>query len=185
MARDALVGLALAVCLQASACCQNAARRTQMGVKTSDSGFATALEIEVPIDDAEAGEKALLESFDLLLEATTEAGFTPVGTGRITMRISFEVRPEGRVPFLLQVPIVEQLTEEDWEADESFDIVRIEPEKVAYTYHKGPYEEMEITIMRLGQWTIANEHELSGYPTIIVYSTTPETEVAEVHIPVK
>ena len=185
MARNALVALALAVCLQAAVCCQDVARRTQMGVKTSDSGFATVLEIEVPIDDDEAGEKALLEAFDLLLEATKEAGFTPVGTGRITMRISFEVRPEGRVPFLLQVPIAEQPTEADREADESFDIVSIEPEKVAYTYHKGPYDEMEITLMRLVQWTIANEHDLNGHPTVIVYSTTPATEVAEVQIPVK
>ena len=164
---------------------QEATRELQMGTKTSDSGFAAALEVEVPITDPQGAEKTLLESFDLLQEAVVQAGFTPLGTAQVVLQISFDTRPQGAVPCQLLLPIIEQPSEDDLNNEGDFAVVPVEAGKVAYTYHKGSFRELEVTFMRLFQYAVANDLEPAGYPRVIVYTPGDEAGVAEVQLPVK
>jgi hypothetical protein len=161
-------------------------RSVQTGVKTSDSGYATALQVQVPAGEDEEGQRIVREGFELLRDATVAAGFTPVGKARIVVQVGMEGPPQGTLPFLLQLPIIEQPTAEDLKAEHDLQLLPLKADKVAYTYHKGPVAEVPRTFMRLAQWTIGQGLDMVGQPTMILYDISGKVpEVIEVQIPVK
>jgi hypothetical protein len=161
-------------------------RPVQTGVKTSDSGYATARQVLVPAGEDEEGQRIVREGFELLRDATVAAGFTPVGKARIVVQVGMEGPPQGTLPFLLELFIIDQPTPDDLKAEHDFQLLPVKAEKVAYTFHKGPVAEVERTFMRLVQWTIGQGLDMAGQPTMILYDISGKVpEVIEAQIPVK
>jgi len=182
-----IVSSAVLVVLAGTAAWSQAAQREmQTGVKTADTGYVTSLPVEVSLADAEQAERSVLEGFQLLRDATAAAGFTPLGKARVVAQISMQAPPQGNVSFLLQLFVIEQPTDEDLKATHDFDLLPVEAEKVAYTFHKGPVRQAQLTFMRLAQWTMANNLDFGGYPYMILHDTSGKApEVIEVQLPVK
>jgi len=162
------------------------AREPQTGVKTTEPGYVTSLEVDVPVNDPDQAGRVVGESFELLWDATAAAGFTPTGKARAIGQVSMDGRPGDTVRFALQLYIMEQPTAEDLNAEFDFQLLPAPAEKVAYTYHKGPLGEADQTLMRLWQWTIGQDLDVAGYPYMVVYGDTAQApEVIEVQLPVK
>ena len=161
-------------------------RTLQTGTKTSEPGYVTSLEADVPVADMEAAGQVVLERLTLLREATIAAGFTPTGKLRAVLQVSMEAPPQATVPFLVQLYIAEQPTDADLKAEWGFGLLRAEPEKVAYTYHKGSMEGAQLTFMRLWQWTMAQGLDVAGYPYMVLYGAGDKPpDLLEIQLPVK
>jgi hypothetical protein len=161
-------------------------RPLQTGTKTTEPGFVTSTELDVPTGDMEQGQRAMADGLALLREATQAAGFTLTGKARAVVQFSMQGPPGDTVPFLLQLFIAEQPTDEDLKAEFDFQLLPVKAEKVAYTYHKGPLAEVQRTFMRLWQWSMAQGLDVAGYPCMVVQGISEKApDVIEVQLPVK
>ena len=60
------------------------------------------------------------------------------------------------------------------------------PQKVAYTFHKGPMDESQGTTMGLINWVMEQELQPTGGPEFVMnLSEGEEPNVAEIRLPVK
>ncbi|MGQ9733170.1 MAG: hypothetical protein ACUVX8_18085 [Candidatus Zipacnadales bacterium] len=162
-------------------------REMQIGTKTSDPGYVASLKVNVPIKDRAAAEQLIRDSFQLLMEATKADGWTASGKARVVFEVSMENPPGEIIPFHLQLFIIEEPTKEELEAARDYELLRLEAEKVAYTFHKGAVEQLQITLMKLAQWMIGQGLDMEGYPCAIIHDLSSQNapQVFEVQIPTK
>jgi hypothetical protein len=133
-----------------------------------------------------AGERMVAEGLRSLRDATKAAGFTLTGKARAIVKFSMAGPPGDTVPFVLQLFIAEQPTDEELKAERDFQLLPVKAEEVAYTFHKGPLAEAQQTFMRLWQWTMAQGLDISGYPYMVVQGVSDQApDVIEVQLPVK
>jgi effector-binding domain-containing protein len=63
-----------------------------------------------------------------------------------------------------------------------------QPQLVAYTYHKGPYDSLGAAFDRLASWIYENGYQIAGPSVTICYNdprgTKPEDLISEVQFPV-
>lgn len=181
------VGLALIFAVVASSgLSQTGERQFRTGVKSSEPGYVTSLEVDVPVADADAAERLVSETYNLLREATLRAGFTPTGKARAVAKISTEGPLGATIRIALQLFVVEQPTDEDLKGGFDFELLHVDAEKVAYSFHKGSIRSAQATFMRLWQWTVAQGLDVNGYPCMVVYGLSDKApDVFEVQLPVK
>jgi effector-binding domain-containing protein len=163
-------------------------REIQTGVKTTGEGWAVMTQVTVSIDDFSAAGKTFGDAFDKLWTGALAVALTPLGPGHMVMtNIPAAPPAEGELTLEVQLPIIEQPTDEDLDAVGDLFIVPIEATKVAYTYHKGPVEQLQGSFMRLLGWVMANGHQLAGAPRIIAYamSDDPSLQTAELQVPIE
>ncbi len=189
-----IVALAMLV-TSAVASAQAPERAIQTGVKTTDAGWATMAQVTVSLDDLPAASKIMYEAFTKLWTEALAAGLTPLGPAHVVL-LSMLTAPlaGGEFSFEVQLPFIEQPTEEDLDGAGGLLIVPIEATKVAYTYHKGSTEDPQAaftalsdSFVRLYQWLMANGHEPAGPPHIIAYGTdeTGGFQAAELQVPIE
>lgn len=162
-------------------------REIQTGVKTTGDGWALMTQVTVPIDDFGAAGKIFEDALGKLHAGAQARGLTPLGPGRIVMLSMPAAPPEdGALSLEVQVPFIEQPTDEDLDVAGDLVIVPIEAAKVAYTYHRGPLEQLQGSFMRLFGWVIANGHQPAGGPRIIAYAVSddPSLQTAELQVPI-
>ncbi|MBM3500721.1 MAG: hypothetical protein FJX74_18845 [Armatimonadetes bacterium] len=160
-------------------------RAVQTGIKTTEPGYVTSLETDVPVGNMQAGQQLVKERLELLGEATRAAGFTPTGKVRAVVQVSMEAGPQETVPFLLQLYIAEQPSDADLKAQWDFELAPVTAEKVAHTYHKGSLEGAQVTFMRLWQWTMAKGLDVAGYPYMVLHGLPDQPpQLIEVQLPV-
>jgi len=161
-------------------------RAVQMGTKTSYAGYAVATELVMPIDDQAKAGKTFEKAFDDLASMAEAEGFTLLGQAQIVMQ-SLTPPADGRMPLQLQLVIIEQPTEEDLKAEPGFKIVKLQGQKVAYTYHKGALDQIQMAMFGLVTWVTGNQIQIVGAPWIIIHFTPEgdEPQVAEIQMPVK
>ena len=163
-------------------------REMQTGVKTTADGWAVMTQVTVSVDDFGAAAKTFEDAFEKLWNSALAMGLTPLGPGHIVMMGMPVAPPEGgELSLEVQLPIIEQPTDEDLDAAGDLFIVPMEATKVAYTYHKGPFEQLQGSFMRLFGWVIANGHQPAGGPRIIAYamSDDPSLQTAELQVPIE
>jgi effector-binding domain-containing protein len=113
-------------------------------------------------------------------------GLTLLGPFRIVLK-NMGPTAEGTMPFQLQLPIIDQPTDEDLQADYGFEIVVLDAVEVAYTFHKGSMDQLQAPFMALMNWVPENGKQIAGLPCMIVYSV-PENEepsIVELQVPVQ
>lgn len=161
-------------------------RAAQIGTKTCDGGYAAALDVAIPINDAEQAAGIMSKAFADLRAMAQAEGFTMLGTFRI-MTKSMTPTPDQKMAFQVQMLFIEELTAEDLQAEFEFSIVKLEPQKVAYTYHQGALDQVGTTIMRLLTWIGGNNLQMAGPPWIVVHLSAngSEPQVAEIQVPVQ
>lgn len=180
-----LFGLvALGVLVASGAMAQE--RQMQTGTKTTEPGFVTSMEVDVPVADTAQGERLVADRLALLRDASRAAGFTLTGKARAIVQFSMAGPPGETIPFVLQLFIAEQPTDAELKAERDFQLLPVKAEKVAYTFHKGPLAEAQQTFMRLWQWTMAQGLDINGYPCMVVQGISDQApEVIEVQLPLK
>ena len=176
-----LAGLALLAATGAGA----QERALQMGTKTSDAGYAVAVDVTIPLNDLAKAGVTFGKAFDDLATMAEAEGFTMLGPTRIVLK-SLGPTPEQTMPFQLQMMIVEQPTDEDLKAQLGFAILKLEPQKVAYTYHKGTLDQVQMSFMGLMLWLEQQGLQPAGMPWMVIYSTQGggEPQVCEIQAPV-
>jgi hypothetical protein len=161
-------------------------RALQMGTKTSDAGYAVGVDVTIALDDmAKAGE-TFEKAFDNLATMAEAEGFTMLGPTRIVLK-SMGPTADQKMPFQLQMLIIQQPTDEDLKAQLGFALVKLEPQKVAFTYHKGTLDQIQMSFMGLMTWVQQNGLQFAGLPWIVIYPTAEggEPQVCEIQAPVQ
>lgn len=193
-ARRAVVGLALLVtCVAVSA--QTPHRAMQMGVKTTGAGWAIMAPVTLFTDNLSAASGTMQEAFMKLWTEALAVGLTPLGPGHVVMMTMPTGPPEGgEFSFEVQLPIIEEPTDADFDRAEQAVIVPIEARKVAFTYHKGAGEDPQAvftalsgSFTRLYEWLMAKGHEPAAPPRVIAYGVdrTGAFQAAELQVPIE
>jgi len=161
-------------------------RAMQTGTKTSDAGYAVAVDVSIPLDDMGKAGATFGAAFDDLTSMAEAEGFTLVGFSRVAMK-SMGPTPDNRMLFQLQMPVMEQPTEEDLATDFGFEILQLHAQEVAYTYHKGSLDQVQAAFMGLIAWVQQNGRQLAGFPWMVVYpgSDGGEPSGCEIQAPVQ
>jgi len=163
-------------------------REMQTGVKTSDEVYAAVAEIQVKFGVPGQGEDAVGKAIRDLFTQVTDAGFTPLGQIRVAVVSPLPPPADGSMALQVRIPVIEQPTEQDLQADAPLSITKLEATRVAYTYHKGSIQDVQLSFARLIQWIMAQKLEIAGAPFMIIHATPdrdPMKQVAELQIPVK
>ena len=158
----------------------------QIGTKTSSGGYAVTTEVVVAVDDGAKATAAFGKAIENLTNMATAEGFTLLGPARIAMK-SMGPGADGKLPTALELPIIDQPSDEDLKAQYGFGIVKLEEQKVAYTYHKGALDQLQMTMFGLLTWIGQQQLQIAGMPSITIYpdAKAAEPQVAEVQVPVK
>ncbi len=162
-------------------------RETQTGLKTTGEVCAAMTELKYTMADIAKAKDDLVPALMKLMEDTTKAGLTPLGPSQVVIAGVMPPDPAGNITLQLQLPVIEQATEADLKADAPLKMVKLAPTLVAYTFHKGGLVDLQNTLMRLFQWTMASGKEACGAPVVVLYKP-PEADgsmVAELQLPVK
>jgi len=170
-------------------------REIQMGVKATGAGWAIMTQATISVDNLPAASKIMQEAFTKLWTEALAVGLTPLGPGHVVV-MTMPVGPPqaGELSFEVQVPIIEEPTDADFDRVEEAVIVPIGDSKVAYTYHKGSSADPQATFTalsgsftRLYQWLMAQGHEPTGPPRIIIYAVdaTGASQTAELQVPIE
>ena len=170
-------------------------REIQTGVRTTADGWAVMTQVTVSIDNLSAASKMMQEAFMKLWTEALAVGLTPLGPGHVVMMSMPTGPPQGgELSFEVQLPIIEEPTDRDFDRAEEAVIVPIEASKVAYTYYKGSgadpqaaFTGLSGSFTRLYQWLLAKGHEPSGPPRIIAYGVgeTGAFQAAELQAPIE
>jgi len=158
----------------------------QMGTKTSDAGYAIAVDMAIALDDMAQAEDAFGTALDDLASMAEAEGLTLVGPWRVALR-SMGPTEDREMLFQLQMPIMEQPTEEDLAAEYGFEILQLAAQQVAYTYHKGPLDQVQMSLMGLIGWVQQNGMQLEGLPWMVIHHGPDggEPEGCELQAPVQ
>jgi len=161
-------------------------RAVQTGTKTCDAGYAVAVEVTIPLDDMEKAGETFGKAFDDLQSMAEAEGFTLLGPTRIVLR-NMGPTADGTMPFELQMLIIEQPTDADLQAQLGFAILRLEPQEVAYTYHKGTLDQIQMSFMGLINWVQETKLQLAGLPWMVMYPALDggEPRSCEIQVPVQ
>jgi len=183
------LALLIIMMLAAAALSQQAPQREmQTGVKTSDEVYAAVAEVQVKPGVPGQGEEAVGTAIQDLLTQVADAGFTPLGSIQVAVVSPLPPPADGSMTLQIRIPIIEQPTPEDLQPDAPLSIAKLAATQVAYTYHKGPMQDVELSFARLMQWVMAQNLPMAGAPFIIIYGTPdpdPMKQVAELQVPVK
>jgi len=165
---------------------QELGRPAQLGTKSTEPTVAVAVQVPVPLDDMGRSAELLGQAADDLTSMAVAEGLTLVGPMHIVTQ-NMAQAVDGQMTFELRLLIAEQPTEADLAADYGFSLVVSAPQKVAFTYHRGPLAELQSTTMDLIQWVMQSGLQMAGGPEFVMYSVPEleELQVAEVRVPVQ
>lgn len=93
-----------------------------------------------------------------------------------------------KLEWAVMYPVLEPLKGFPKEAEGKITIRKLDPVQVAYTYHRGPYQEAGKTYMRLFQWISQNGYQIAGPMRELYWSdpgqTPKEDLISEIQMPV-
>ncbi|MGQ9733171.1 MAG: hypothetical protein ACUVX8_18090 [Candidatus Zipacnadales bacterium] len=180
--RSAMIALLLLVAGVKASPQQHAIQRA---VKTSQPAYALAMEVAIPLNDMARAGEIMEQAYEDLFAVATAEGFTPLGEMQIGMPSMMPV--EGKIPFQVLLVVIEEPTAEDLAPNATPKIAKIEPQKVAYTYHKGALDQLQMTFFGLFTWIGQQGLEIIGAPRIVIHPNPSggEPQTAELQIPVK
>lgn len=127
------------------------------------------------------------EAMGRLYGWVAQHGLQPGGMPTAVYYTSPDAGPESEAMWELQAPVVGDVAEQPPDED-GCGVKRLEPQLVASTMYRGPYEAIAPTYDELGRWIVANGYAPSGAPSESYLSdpqdTPPEEYLTEVRFPV-
>lgn len=163
---------------------------TIKGVKMSAPLTVLRTAFRAPTADPEA---AIGEAAELVWRAAAAAGINILpnhGIVTVLTPMAELMQAPEEADFDLRAPLIDDLEPGELAGHPGVEVLRVEPEVVAYTYSRGPGETaIEVGITSVINWAIGEGYELVGPIYILLYqdveNTDPTDLVWELQVGVK
>ena len=163
--RIAVVAAAL---LLAAALSTNA-QELRSGTKTVPEDVVAWRALATPTADVPGTIQAAAQELEDTVRAS---GLTPVGP--IYLQFGADRPPAaGTIEWELQLPLAEAVTAEDFPEGGEVQVKVIPERLVAYTYHLGPLEGAQPSMLRLLAWVADHKLTLAGPIWLVLYERDP------------